>query len=125
MKLLILVDRFNVGIFSFSTYIFEHRNESIGYGIFLGEFKHPMIMFESFEDNIIRVSIKETQVQFIADHSHSDKGERQEHYQQFMDIVRASEKIAAAKVFRGKDMEYLAKSKHLAAMRKIYYDGAN
>ncbi|WP_270090628.1 hypothetical protein [Sphingobacterium sp. SYP-B4668] len=123
MKLLILVDRFNVGIFSFSTYIFEHKNESIGYGIFLGEFKNPMIMFENFEDNIIRVSIKETQVQFISDHSHADKEQRQEHYKEFMQFVHSSEKIAAAKVFRGKKMEYLAKSKFLAAMRKIYYEG--
>lgn len=120
MKLLIKVDEITLGSFIYRAYIFEHKEQKVGFGIFLDGFKNPMIMFEAVAETQVRVSVNETQVRFIGEQSKSGMEDRANFYRDFMDFVKASEKVAALKIFPKKDIQYLANYASLTKMKGIY-----
>lgn len=120
MKLLIKVDEVTIGPFFYTAYIFAHKDEKVGFGIFLEGFKNPMIAFEALDDQNVRVSVSESQVRFIGEQSKSDQKSRLGFYQDFMDFVKRSEHVASKQIFPRKKMEYLTDYRNLSKMRDIY-----
>lgn len=123
MKQLILVDSIQIGLFAFNALIFSHKNDEIGFGIFIENVNSPLIMFENFKEKYVKISVNEELIKFIAEKSISDLNERQHSYILFMDFVRSAESIAAEKVFKNIRMEYLSDNESLLALRKIYLNG--
>ncbi|GGH31991.1 hypothetical protein FAZ19_22945 [Sphingobacterium alkalisoli] len=120
MKKIIFVDSSPIGLFTFQTYILELCNFNVGFGIFIEIFDNPLILFEKDASDVVRLSIDESLVQYIATKSISSRTERLQYFNQLMEFVKSSEELASKMVFKEKKMEYLADSKYLVRMKNIY-----
>lgn len=123
MKLLIKVNEITIGPFLYTAYIFSHKDDKIGFGIFLDGFKNPMIMFEAVDEVQVKINVSENQVRYIGEQSKSDVNQRQIYYKEFMDFVKSSEILAAKQIFPHRKMEYLADYRHLTSVRELYLMG--
>jgi hypothetical protein len=125
MKKIIFVDSTQIGLFTFQTYILELCNLNVGFGIYIETFDIPLILFEKDASDVVRLSIDESLVHFIAGKSTSSRVERLQYFNQLLDFVKSSEELAAKMIFKKKEMEYLADSKYLVQMRNIYVNAGN
>ncbi|TJZ60124.1 hypothetical protein FAZ15_14685 [Sphingobacterium olei] len=125
MKKIIFVDSTQIGLFTFQAYILELCNLNVGFGIYIETFDIPLVLFEKDASDVVRLSIDESLVQFIANKSISSRIERQQYFNQLLEFVKSSEELAAKIVFKEKEMEYLADSKYLVQMRNIYINSGN
>lgn len=125
MKKIIFVDSAQIGLFTFQAYILELCNLNVGFGIYIETLENPLVLFEKDASDVVRLSIDERLVHFIADKSTSSRVERLQYFNQLMDFVKSSEELAAKMIFKKKEMEYLADSKYLVQMRNIYVNAGN
>ncbi|MBE8722078.1 hypothetical protein [Sphingobacterium pedocola] len=120
MKKIIFVDSTQIGHLTFQAYILELDTLNVGFGIYVEGLDPPLVLFEKDALDIVRLSIDENLVQFIAQRSTSSRIDRLHNFSRLMEFVKSSEEIASKMVFKKKKMEYLADSKHLVRMKNIY-----
>lgn len=120
MKHIIFVDSASIGIFLFRCFIFENQNREVCFGIFLDEHPNPLIWFEREGESSASLHINDNLAQLISAKTRSDKKQRSENFKAFMRFVRLSERVASNMVFKGREVEYLSKSKELVKIKNNY-----
>ncbi len=125
MKHIIFVDAVYIGVFHFRCFIFEHRNQEVGFGIFLDEHPEALIWFEPEGESSAILHINDELAQVISTQSQSNKDQRKENFKRFMKFVKDSERIASKMVFKGRKVEYLSKSEDLVKIKNDYISKVN
>lgn len=120
MKHIIFIDAVYIGAFLFRCFIFEHRNQEIGFGIFLDEHAEALIWFEPEGERSASLHTNSELAQLISNQTQSNKEQRKENFKRFMKFVKDSERIAAKMVFKGREVEYLSKSEDLVKIKNDY-----
>ncbi len=120
MKHIIFVDATYIGIFLFRCFIFEHRNQEVGFGIFLDEHPEALIWFEQVGEDSAILHTNDELAQLISSSTQSNKEQRKENFKSFMKFVKDSERIASKMVFKDRKVEYLSKSQELVKIKNNY-----
>ncbi|TDQ73539.1 hypothetical protein [Sphingobacterium yanglingense] len=120
MKHIIFIDEAYIGIFQFRCFIFEHRNQEIGFGIFLDKHPKALVWFEPEGESSASLHTNDELAQLISNQTQSNKDQRKENFRRFIKFIKDSERIAAKMVFKGREVEYLSKSKDIVKIKNDY-----
>ncbi|TYP92274.1 hypothetical protein BC792_11749 [Sphingobacterium allocomposti] len=120
MKKLVLIDHIELGGFDFRAYLVETPDGDVSSGIFVESLKPPLLWFARDAGKTIRLHIDKDLVAYISKKSELPSDDREIYLQTFMEFVIESEKKASYMAFKGKKVEYLADSKHLIWIQKMY-----
>lgn len=125
MKHIIFIDEVYIGVFLFRCFIFEHRNQEVGFGIFLDDHPQALTWFEPEGEHSAKLHINAQLVQIISSQTQSNKDQRKENFKRFIKFVKDSERIASKMVFKGRKVQYLSKSEDLVKIKNDYINRAD